>query len=112
MEITEEKPKKGIVLYVVIFLLILAIAAVYLIFFAPERTGGGFLDKIFTLFSGQVKDFSLVPEHLKKDVTGGIINLKFEPKDILENPVFQSLRSYAEPVEITTLGRPNPFIPY
>jgi flagellar basal body-associated protein FliL len=105
MEYTEEKPKKGIALYVIIAILIIAIIVVYFMFFAQSGGIGG----IF----GTTQDLSLVPDNLKKDVTGGIINLKFDPASILDNSVYKSLKAYAEPVEISVIpGRPNPFIPF
>jgi len=112
MEITEEKPKKRTWIYVLIVILVIAIAAVYFVFFAPASSSGSFLGKIAGFIFGQTKDFSLVPEDLKKDVTGGIINLKFDPSTILENPIYKSLHSYANAVELKILGRPNPFIPF
>jgi len=113
MEIAEEKPKKRIWIYGVIVLLIVAVVAVYFIFFASAgSTETGLAKVISFVFGGTTKDFSLVPTDLKKDVTGGIINLKFDPNSVLEHPVFKSLHSYAEPVELENLGRPNPFISY
>lgn len=108
MELIDEQPKKKKWLYIVIVVLIIAIAIVYFTFLSPGT--GGFLSSIF---KGKITDLSLVPDNLKKDVTGGISELKFTPQDILENPRFKSLRSYAEPVEITAVsGRPNPFVPF
>lgn len=108
MEITDEKPKKKRGLYIIVIILIIVIAVVYFVFLSPGT--GGFLSNIF---KSKVTDLSLVPDNLKKDVTGGISELKFTPEDILENPKFKSLRVYAEPVELTTTsGRPNPFIPF
>jgi hypothetical protein len=112
MEILEEKPKKRTWLYVVIGVLIVAIIIVYLVFFAPSASSGGIFSKIVSWIFGQTKDFSLLPADLKKDVTGGIINLKFDPATILENTIYKSLHSYADPVDIGSLGRPNPFIPF
>lgn len=107
MEYTEEKSKKSIALYIIIVILIIAIIAIYFIFFS--QSGG--LSSLFG--SGGNKDSSLVPESLKKDFTGGIINLKFDPTAILDNFIYKSLKAYAEPVEIkVTPGRPNPFIPF
>jgi flagellar basal body-associated protein FliL len=106
MEYTEEKPKKSLALYIIIVVLIIAVVAVYFIFFSQSGGLGG-------LFGSGIKDTSLVPDSLKKDFTGGIVNLKFDPTAILDNSIYQSLKSYAEPVEIkVTPGRPNPFIPF
>jgi hypothetical protein len=107
MELTEEQPKRRMWLYLIVIILIIAIGFVYFTFLAP---GGGFLSKIF---KGKITDFSLVPDALKKDVTGGIADLKFTPEDILENPKFKNLRVYSEPTEFSVnLGRPNPFLPF
>lgn len=110
MEITTEeiKTKKNLLIYVVIGILIVAIVAIYFVFFSPAQKQG-----IWGKFSGAVQDFSLVPDSLKKDVTGGIVNFKFTPNDILENSAYKSFRSYADAVEIKfTPGRPNPFISF
>ncbi len=106
MEYTEEKPKKSMALYIIIVILIIAIIAIYFIFFSQSGGLGG-------LFGSGTGESSLVPENLKKDFTGGIVNLKFDPTTILDNPLYKSLKAYAEPVEIrVTPGRPNPFIPF
>ncbi len=107
MELVEEKPKKRTFLYIIIIVLIIAIGIVYFVFFSSGDGLGGIIG------GGEVEDFSLVPEDLQKDVTGGIVDLKFTPEDILQNPEFTSLQSYSEPVELRTIpGRSNPFIPF
>jgi hypothetical protein len=112
MEFVEEKPKKKLGIYAIIIILIVVIAVIYFVFFSPAISDGGILSKISSLFSKASTDLTLVPDALKKDVTGGIINLKFEPSTVLDNSVFKSLNSYAEPVELGDLGRPNPFMPF
>ncbi|HNW96701.1 MAG TPA: hypothetical protein PLQ44_02180 [Candidatus Paceibacterota bacterium] len=107
MEYTEEKPKKSLTLYIIIVILVIAIIAIYFIFFS--QSGG--LSRLFG--SSTSTDSSLVPDSLKKDFTGGIVNLKFNPTTILDNAAYKSLKAYAEPVEIkVTPGRPNPFLPF
>jgi flagellar basal body-associated protein FliL len=106
MEYTEEKPKKSLTLYIIITILVIAIIAIYFIFFS--QPGG-----LGKLFGSGITDSSLVPDSLKKDFTGGIVNLKFNPTTILDNVSYKSLKAYAEPVEIrVTPGRPNPFLPF
>ncbi len=112
MEIAEEKPKKRTWLYLIIVILIAIIVVVYFVFFAPSTSSGGIFSKIVGMIFGTSKDFSLLPADLKKDVTGGIINLKFDPATVLENATYKSLHSYADPVDIGNLGRPNPFIAF
>lgn len=112
MEFVEEKPKKKTWVYMIIIILVVAIAVIYLVFFSPAISSGTFLGKITSFFSGISGDSSLVPDSLKEDVTGGIVNLSLEPSTVLENDIFKSLNSYADPVEIGDLGRPNPFISY
>lgn len=107
----EEKPRKFSYLYLLIIVLIGVIFAVYFIFFAPEQIGESFLTKFLPFFKSKPEDLSLVPEELKKDITGGLIKVKLDT-DILNHPLFQSLKVYAEPVELQILGRSNPFIPY
>lgn len=107
----EEKPKKFLYLYLTIAVLIGVILIIYFVFFAPEQIGEGFLSKFPLLSKVKKEDFSLVPENLRKDVTGGLIKIKLDT-DILNHPLFQSLKTYAEPVELQTLGRNNPFLPY
>lgn len=112
MEYVEEKPKKKLLIYVIIGLLILALIVIYFVYFSPAISNGKISSGIIGFFLGKSKDLSLVPDNLQKDVTGGLINLKFDPASVLENPIFKSLHPYAEPVELGTLGRPNPFIPF
>lgn len=112
METLEEKPKKRTWLYIIIGILVVAIIVIYFVFFAPSASSGGILGKIVGLIFGQSDNSSLLQADLQKDVTGGIINLKFDPATVLENSIYQSLHSYADPVDIGSLGRPNPFIPF
>lgn len=112
MEFVEEKPKKKIWVYLIIVILIVAIAVIYFVFFSPAISSGTIFSKITSLFSGISSDSSLVPDSLKEDVTGGIVNLNLEPSTVLENEIFKSLNSYADPVELGNLGRPNPFVSY
>lgn len=120
METVEQKPKTNIFIYIIIVILIAAIAIVYFVFFAPEKiakkqttvttvnvateeTGGVASSK------GVVSKPSTTST---SDVTGGLSGLKLTPEEIINNPIFQSLHSYTESVELPNLGRPNPFIPY
>ena len=120
METIEQKPKTNILMYIIIAILIAAIAVVYFVFFAPEKIA----QKTSTVTNVNVATqetsgagiSTTATEKTKvatsTDVTGGLSNLKLTPEEILDNPIFQSLHSYAEPIELPNLGRTNPFIPF
>jgi len=126
METVEQKPKTNIFIYIIIAILIAAIVIVYFVFFAPEKvakktstittvnvatqetSGTG----VQTPASGTIGTTGVAKMATSTDVTGGLSNLKLTPEEILNNPVFQSLHVYAEPIELPNLGRTNPFIPF
>lgn len=120
METIEQKPKSNIIFYIIIIILIAAILMVYFVFFASEKitkkqntvTTVNVATQETGALTSQKSTFNIKTGTSTTDVTGGLSNLKLVPEDILNNPIFQSLHSYAEPVELPTLGRPNPFIPY
>ncbi|HOV88568.1 MAG TPA: hypothetical protein PLB74_00680 [Candidatus Paceibacterota bacterium] len=125
METIEQKPKSNIAIYIIIIILIIAIIAVYFIFFAPEKlaTSESAITPVpvvntateevgSTATTKTTMPASVTSRATSTDITGGLSSLKLTPEDILNNPIFQSLHSYAEPVEVPSLGRPNPFIPY
>ncbi len=124
METAEQKPKKNTALYIIIAILVIAIIVVYYIFFGQEKliqntpapTGETNVINTATQEVGQngnnVTNSYSSATSSSFDATGGLSSLKLTPEDILNNKIFQSLHPYAEPVELPTLGRPNPFIPY
>lgn len=119
METVEQKPKTNIFIYIIIVILIAAIAIVYFVFFAPEKIAKKQTTvtsvNVATQETGAITSQTTAIKNTStttSDVTGGLSSLKLTPEDILNNPIFQSLHSYAEPVELPSLGRPNPFIPY
>jgi flagellar basal body-associated protein FliL len=121
METSEQKPKKNTFIYIIIVILFIAILVVYYVFFGQEKLAqsGPSIKTINTATQevGQVEtvnqnDLYSSESTSTLDVTGGLKSLKLTPEDILNDEIFQSLQSYAEPVELPTLGRPNPFISY
>ncbi|HOM33007.1 MAG TPA: hypothetical protein PK168_00150 [Candidatus Paceibacterota bacterium] len=122
METSEQKPKKNIFIYIIIAILFIAILVVYYVFFGQEKLAqsGPSTKTINTATQevGQVENTNQNNNLYSSeststlDVTGGLKSLKLTPEDVLKDEIFQSLQSYAEPVELPTLGRPNPFIPY
>ncbi|MCX8015991.1 MAG: hypothetical protein N2692_01665 [Patescibacteria group bacterium] len=120
METVEQKPKTNIFIYVIIVILIAAIAIVYFVFFAPEKiakkqttvTTVNVATQETGAITSQTTTAIKTTGTTTADITGGLSSLKLTPEEILNNPIFQSLHSYAEPVELPSLGRPNPFIPY
>ncbi len=123
METIEQKSKTNIFIYIIIAILLVAIVVVYFVFFAPEKLATSETPTMTPVTNTAVEEVGSSPvakttlapsvsRSTSTDVTGGLSSLKLTPEDILNNPIFQSLRAYAEPVEVPTLGRPNPFIPY
>ncbi len=121
METVEQKPKANIFIFIIIIILIAAIAIVYFVFFAPEKiarkqstttTVNVATEEAGTTNQKSTVALPIKPATSSLDVTGGLSGLQLTPDDILNNAVFQSLHSYAEPVELPSLGRPNPFVPY
>lgn len=122
METSEQKPKKNIFIYIIIAILFIAILVVYYVFFGQEKLAqsGPSTKTINTATQevGQVENTNQNNNLYSSeststlDVTGGLKSLKLTPEDVLKDEIFQSLQSYAEPVELPTLGRLNPFIPY
>ncbi len=122
METSEQKPKKNIFIYIIIAILFIAILVIYYVFFGQEKLAqsGPEIKTINTATQevGQVENTNQNNNLYSSeststlDVTGGLKSLKLTPEDVLKDEIFQSLQSYAEPVELPTLGRPNPFIPY
>lgn len=118
----EQKPRRNILIYIIIIILIIAIGAVYFVFFAPEKlrtnltqtpiTVNTAIEEVGKTATKTGVSLSLSSKATSTDVTGGLSSLKLTPESILNDPVFQSLHPYAEPVEVPILGRPNPFIPY
>lgn len=81
-----------IVLWVVLLGIILA--AVYYVFFKKP-------DAIPDL---------ITPSGFRNTTELSKINL--DPQAVLQNPSFQSLRSQLPPLSTSSVGRPNPFLPY
>ncbi len=124
METEEQKPKKNTFIYIIIIILIIAIVVVYYMFFGKEKLAeqqpaGSTVNTVNTatqeVGSENTQTSASQSNTLNvstTDVTGGLSSLKLMPDDVLKDSVFQSLQSYAEPVELPSLGRPNPFISY
>jgi uncharacterized membrane protein len=92
--IEEEKRKiNWFALTLIIFLIAIISAAIYYLFFAPTP----FAEKIAPSNLQSLQDLSSV---------------KLQPETVINNPYFQILKQYVNPIEVSTdsIGKTNPFV--
>lgn len=90
--VESEKKSRGFIgLIVWIIVVVVLGAAIYYIFFKRP-------------------DLVEIPSPASFQNTERLSRIKLTPAEIVQNPVFQALRSYVAPVSIETTGKQNPFL--
>ncbi len=73
---------------------------------------------IVALFFGAYYLFFKKPELIDVVIPGELQNLtrlsaaKFDPKSVVDSPVFKTLRDYSTPITVPSAGKDNPFLPF
>lgn len=86
------RPKKNIFAILTVILIVgFLFTGIYFLFFRKSPL-------IEIIVPVELKDISRLSE------------VRFNPRQVLENPVFKNLRQYAPPLTIPSPGRANPFL--